>query len=113
MNWKKTFKRENINYSPICGTAECFDITGDGEDELILEIEFVGSTYCAADVYVYTFSNNKMEQILYMNDEKLSSYKNGYMACCGVSRIEKGKLYISSEDTDVCFTYKNGKWKCN
>lgn len=113
MNWKKTFIQDNIHYSQIYGVAECFDITGDGEDELILELEAVGSTYCAADVIVYTFSNNKMEQILYLDDEKLSSYKNGYMACCGVSRIEKGKLYISSEETTVCFTYKNGKWTCN
>lgn len=110
--WEKTFGNNDTYSCDIYGVVTCSDLTGDGEDEIILEIEFIGSTYAAADVYVFTCSDDKIEQILYLEDGKMSSYKDGYIFCCGISKIEDGILYISSIGSELRFSYSNGNWKC-
>lgn len=109
--WEKTI---TYGQAELEGTLTCADLTGDNEDELILEIGFIGSTYAAANVYVFTCSNNKLEQILYLEDGEMTFYKENYYFCRGVSRIQNGNLYIiitdDIEDEEVCFTYKNKKW---
>lgn len=102
------------------GVIEMGDLTNDGQDEILVNVECVGSTYGATDVYVYTVDGTDLVEILHLDSQEIGTVYSELLYGTGAT-IEDGCLKvegISEWDesgfwetySNILIKYQNGVW---
>lgn len=86
------------NYGGWIGNVETIDLTGDGIEEIILDLDIVGSTYGASQVYVYQLVNENLYTLLELNDEMISKITDKINTCSKVEVVDS-KLIVEGNIT--------------
>ncbi|MDF2610600.1 MAG: hypothetical protein K0R92_2074 [Lachnospiraceae bacterium] len=97
------------------GDAVLVDLNKDGRDEVIVKLSYVGSTYGAINVFVYSVDENGPKEILHINDYNISEYDSTLCTCDGMTvdgltlKI-KGSIYGSNEEGILNLSWNGEKW---
>ena len=103
----------------VYGEIELGDLTGDGQDEILVKVTDVGSNYGAVDIYVYTVKKSELIEILSLKSGNVgrvcpdlrygigASIENGCLRVEGAADYgdKWEEIYIS-----VLLKYENGTW---
>ncbi len=111
--------------------VETSDLTGDGIEEIILDLDVFGSTYGASYIYVYQITDDGLNVLLELDDnvvDKVTNYLNGYtideidritncLSTCSWVEIVDSKLIVYGNvnymgyDTVTFVFDNNGSWR--
>ena len=76
------------------GDVKVGDLTGDGQNEIVVNLSWIGSTFAATDVYVYTIKENALLEILELDSDSIGTLCSQFQSCAGAD-IVNGNLSIS------------------
>lgn len=105
----------NNNSSGWFANVQIGDLTGDGKDEILVNLSWIGSTFGATDIYVYSIEEKKLTEILAIDNNNIALLYPDLYACAG-AKIINSKLIISGEKAEgnelgnIILQWKDGLW---
>lgn len=118
------FKGYENTFIPYTMLPEIADVTGDGKEDLIVNVRIDGNNLCEtlSDTYVYIESKDGLEEILYIEFGKMNLWDERYKYNLGCSLSEGGELIFEAcnprsdsgvieECGIVILKYVEGEWK--
>lgn len=101
------------NSSGWYANMELADLTGDGQDEVVVSLDWIGSTFGATDIYVYVIKESDLVPILELDSDNIRNLSSQFEACVGVG-IEDNYLNVSgivNEDiVNIKLKYSENEW---
>jgi hypothetical protein len=114
--WSVIYDENTDGYSNgWSGDAILADLNKDGRDEVIVKLSYVGSTYGAINVFVYSVDENGPKEILHINDYNISEYESTLCTCDDLTMDDstlkiKGSIYGSSEEGILSLSWNGVSW---
>lgn len=114
--WSVVYDENTDGYSNgWSGEALLVDLNKDGRDEVIVKLSYVGSTYGAINVYVYSVNENGPSQILHINDFNISDYDSTLSTCDelavdGSILKVSGSIYGSKDKGTLSLNWNGESW---
>lgn len=109
--------KENLQYMD-CGYEaryERADLSNNGIDEIVVNVEIWGSTYGMGMVHVYQVDGYTLKEVLYLDENNIQKYDDEMKIVCG-GTIRNDCLCIwglGDSKWDMCefyLKYENGNW---
>lgn len=103
-------------YQGWLGNVQVVDLTGDGIEEIIVDLDVIGSTYAASYVYVYQLLNGSLYTLLELNDEEVSKITDKIHTCSNVEIVDsklivEGNVSAMEYDNITIVFNEDGTWK--